>query len=145
MKKILLLMVVVVFSFGKMEFSEPKPTFDNPRLWVIKVNSSDLKEINHTIGAVNNVLKEYPMDTLKVAMIFYAKGMRLLRKDADPATLQRIDALMQYDVEMVACKNTMKTMKWTKKDFIDDLTYVQAGIAEVIERVASGWIEVTPY
>ena len=36
-------------------------------------------------------------------------------------------------------------MGWTKKDFIDNLTYVQAGIAEVIERKVAGWIEVTPY
>ena len=52
---------------------------------------------------------------------------------------------MQYDVEIVGCKNTMQTMGWKESDFIDDISYAQAGIAEVIERVAGGWIDVTPY
>ena len=46
---------------------------------------------------------------------------------------------------MIGCLNTMKTMKWKKSDFIDDIEYVQAGIAEVIERKQAGWIEFTPY
>jgi len=145
MKKVLLLIMTVVLSFAKMEYSDPKPTFDEPRKWVIKVNSNNLEHLNHTLDSVNNVLKAYPMDTLKVAIIFYSKGMRLIKKDADPKTLERIDALIQYEVEMVACKNTMDTMKWTEDDFIEDISYVQTGLAEVIERVAGGWIEVTPY
>lgn len=145
MKKVLLLMMAVVLSFAQVEYSDPKPTFDNPRLWVIKVNTNNLEHINHTLDSVNNVLKEYPMETLKVAIIFYSKGMRLLKKDADSHTLKRIDSLIQYDVEMVGCKNTMDTMKWTEDDFIDDLNYVQTGLAELVERVAGGWIEVTPY
>jgi len=145
MKKVLLLMLTVVLSFAKMEYSDPKPTFDEPRKWVIKVNSNNLEHLNHTLDSVNNVLKAYPMDTLKVAIIFYSKGMRLIKKDADPKTLERIDALIQYEVEMVGCKNTMDTMKWTENDFIEDISYVQTGLAEVIERVAGGWIEVTPY
>ena len=145
MKKVLLLMMTVVLSFAKMEYSDPKPTFDEPRKWVIKVNSNNLEHLNHTLDSVNNVLKAYPMDTLKVAIIFYSKGMRLIKKDADPKTLERIDALIQYEVEMVGCKNTMDTMKWTENDFIEDISYVQTGLAEVIERVAGGWIEVTPY
>ena len=36
-------------------------------------------------------------------------------------------------------------MKWTQKDFIDDIEYVQAGIAELIGKSASGWQSVTPY
>lgn len=144
MKKILLVMMIVVLSFGEVNFRNPKPTFDNPRLWLIKVNTNDLEHLNHILDSVNNVLKVYPMDTLRVAIVFYSKGMRLIRKDADPQTLKRIDSLIQYDVEMVGCKNTMDTMKWKKNEFIDDIEYVQTGLAEVVERVAGGWIEVTP-
>ena len=130
---------------AKMKFSDPKPTFDNPRRWLIKLNTSDIHVVNHTLGGIFNVLKEYPSDTLKVAVVAYGNGMRALKKDYDKKTLSRIKSLMDYDVEFVACKNTMATMGWTKKDFIDNLTYVQAGIAEVIEKKVAGWIEMTPY
>jgi intracellular sulfur oxidation DsrE/DsrF family protein len=39
----------------------------------------------------------------------------------------------------------MESMKWTQKDFIDGVEYVQAGIVEVIERQTSGYVGVTPY
>lgn len=71
--------------------------------------------------------------------------MRVLKKDYDPHTLSRISSLMDYDVEFVACKNTMETMKWTEKDFIDNLEYVQAGVADLIEKQVAGYYEVTPY
>lgn len=52
---------------------------------------------------------------------------------------------MEYDVEFIVCKNTMETMNWTKDDFIDDVSYVQAGIVELIERQVAGYIGVIAY
>lgn len=146
MKKLIFVFVLFsTFAFGEMRFSEPKPTFDTPRQWVIKISSNDLGVMNHTLDAVNNVMKEYPSESLKIAIVFYSKGMRNIMKNGDKETLKRIKSVMQYDVEIVGCKNTMQTMGWKESDFIDDISYAQAGIAEVIERVAGGWIDVTPY
>ncbi len=146
MKKLIFVFVLFsTFTFGEMRFSDPKPTFDAPRQWVIKISSNDLGVMNHTLDAVNNVMKEYPSESLKIAIVFYSKGMRNIMKNGDKETLKRIKSVMQYDVEIVGCKNTMQTMGWKESDFIDDISYAQAGIAEVIERVAGGWIDVTPY
>jgi hypothetical protein len=145
MKKIFMVVIISIFAFAKMDFVDPQPTFDNPRKWVIQLNYDDIKRVNHTLGAIYNVLQEYPPESINIAVVAYAHGMRVLKKDYDKATLERISSLMSYDVEFIACKNTMKTMKWTEDDFIDDLTYVQAGLAEMIEREAGGWISVSPY
>jgi len=145
MKKLVLLMFLVVASFAKMQFSEPKPTFDEPRKWMITMNFNDKERVKHTLGAIYNVLKAYPQESIKISVVTYAYGMRVLKKDYDKELSSKVKSLMEYDVEFVACKNTMATMKWTKDDFIDDLTYVQTGLAEVIERKVDGWIEATPY
>jgi hypothetical protein len=143
--RLLLVFLLPIYLFAQMEFSEPKPSFEEPRLWLIKLNTADVHVVNHTLGGIYNVLKAYPSDTLKIAVVAYGPGMRVLKKDYDAHTLVRIQSLMEYDVEFVACKNTIATMKWTENDFIEDLTYVQAGIAEMIERKFAHWIEVTPY
>ena len=145
MKKILLVILMAVFSYGQSKFSDPQPAFDNPRKLVINMHDSDLDTVNHTIGSIYNILKEYPSETLKVAVVLYGKGMRVVKKDYDAATLNRIKSLMEYDVEFIGCKNTMETMKWTQDDFIDGIDYVQAGIVEIIERQTAGYIGVTPY
>lgn len=147
MKKIILLLLASIFAFAepKMQFSDPKPSFDHPRKWVIKLRSANIETVHHMLGSIYNVLKVYPPESIQISVIAYAQGMRVLRKDYDPEVLQRIRSLMEYDVEFVGCLNTMDTMHWKKDEFIDNLTYVRAGIAEVIERVARGWISVTPY
>jgi len=145
MKKLILLMLITVVSYAQMTFSDPQPTFENPRKWVIKLRVSDKETVNHMLGSIYNVLKEYPAESIKIAVVAYGKGMRVLRKDYDKHTLSRISSLMDYDVEFVGCRNTMATMKWTEDEFIDDLIYVQAGIAELIEKQVDGYYETTPY
>lgn len=130
---------------AKMHFADPKPTFDTPRQVIMKLNRSDIHYANHLLGTIYNLLKIYPAETLKVAVLVYGPGMRVIKKDYDKKTLERIESLMEYDVEFVGCLNTMETMGWTQKDFIDDIDYVQAGVAAVIERQAAGWIDATPY
>ena len=130
---------------AKMQYADPKPTFENPRKIIMRLKSDDVSAANHLIGTINNILKEYPDDALKVAVIAYGPGMRVLRKDYDAPTLKRLRSLLAYDIEIIGCLNTMQTMGWKRKEFIDGVDYVQAGVAEAIERQAGGWIDATPY
>lgn len=147
MKKILLVVLLLATTlFGqRMEFSDPQPTFENPRKWVINLSTNDLKKVNHILDSINNVLKEYPSEAMKVAVVAYSSGMRVLKKDYDPKTLQRVRSLIEYEVEFIGCRNTMETMGWEEDDFIEDIDYVQAGIAEALERIVDGWIPMTAY
>jgi len=145
MKNILLVLFFTIFVYGESTFSSPEPSFDSPRKVVFQLYDSNLEKVNHNLGTIYNILKEYPEESLKVAVVVYGNGMRALKKDYDKATLTRITSLMEYDVEFFACKNTMESMKWTKDDFIDDLEYVQAGIVEFIEKQVDGYIGVNAY
>lgn len=145
MRKIFFVLMLSIFAFASSNFSEPKPTFDNPRKVVYSLSVGDIDTVSHTIGSMYNILKEYPSESLKIVVVAYGKGVRSLKKDYDKETLTRIKSLMNYDVEFVVCKNTMETMKWTEDDFIDGVSYTQAGIVEVIERQVDGYIGITAY
>ncbi|NPA27508.1 MAG: hypothetical protein GXN91_00455 [Epsilonproteobacteria bacterium] len=140
-----LLLLTPLLAFGKYEFKDPKPSFDNPRKVIMKLNRKDREYANHLLGTIYNILKEYPDGALQVVVIAYGPGMRVIKKDYDKNTLKRIKSLMEYDVEFVGCINTMETMGWKKSDFIDNIRYVQAGVVEVIEKQAQGYIDATPY
>ena len=144
-KKFILVLFMAVFSYAQAKFSDPQPSFDNPRKVVYSLYVGDLETVEHTIGSMYNILKEYPAESLKIVVVAYGKGLRALKKDYDKETLKRIKSLMEYDVEFVACKNTMETMKWKESDFIDDISFTQAGIVEVIERQVDGYIGITAY
>ena len=144
-KKIILVLFMAVFSYAQAKFSDPQPSFDNPRKVVYSLYVGDLETVEHTIGSMYNILKEYPAESLKIVVVAYGKGMRVLKKDYDKKTLERVKSLMEYDVEFIACKNTMETMKWKESDFIDGISFTQAGIVEVIEKQQDGYIGITAY
>jgi uncharacterized protein len=145
MKKIILVLMMAIFSYGQSTFSEPKPTFDNPRKVVYSLYVGDLETVSHTVGSMYNIMKEYPAESLKIVVVAYGKGLKVLKKDYDKNTLDRIKSLMEYDVEFIGCRNTMETMNWKESDFIDGVDFTQAGIVEVIERQVDGYIGITAY
>ncbi len=145
MKKIFLLLFISIMVFAKSTFSDPQPTFENPRKIVIQLYDSELSKVNHNLSTLYNILKEYPAESLNIVVVAYGNGIRALKKDYDKNTLTRIKSLMEYDVEFIVCRNTMETMKWKENDFIDDVSYVQAGIVELIERQVAGYIGIIAY
>ena len=144
-KKLFLTLCLFGFALAETKFSDPKPSFESPRKVVYSLYVNDLDTVNHTIGSMYNILKEYPAESLKIVVVAYGKGMRVLKKDYDKKTLERIKSLMEYDVEFIGCKNTMETMKWKESDFIDGISFTQAGIVEVIEKQQDGYIGITAY
>lgn len=80
MKKLILFFCLAILSYGQMDLSDPQPTFDNPRKWVVKLHVSDEKTVNSTLGAIYNVLKEYPAEAINISVVAYGKGVRVLKK-----------------------------------------------------------------
>ena len=78
MKNIILIVLMAVFSYAQSTFSDPQPTFEKPRKIVINIHYNDLETVNHNIGTIYNILKEYPSETLKVAVVLYGNDLQTL-------------------------------------------------------------------
>jgi len=128
------------FIFAETEFAKPKPAIDNPRKIVFSIDTIDDKEVNHVISTVNNVIKFYRPENTEIVVVVYSQGVKILRKDSNNDTRKRIEALMTYDIEFVACENSLRTLGIKKKELMDDLSFGTAGIVEIIERQLQGFI-----
>ncbi len=145
MKKILILLACLFsFTLAETELAEPKPAIDNPRQLVFGIPSGDIKEINRILSTVNNVMKFYRPENTEVVIVAYGQGLNSLLKKGDTDVRKRIEALMTYDVEFIACENTMRTLHIEKKDLLDDIGFATAGIVEIIERQLKGYIYAQP-
>ncbi len=127
------------FVAAETEFATPKPAIDNPRKIVFSIDTIDEKIANHVISTVNNVIKFYRPENTEVVVVMYSQGVKLLRKKSDSEIKKRIEALMTYDIEFVACENSLRTLGIKKKELIDDISFGTAGIVEIIERQLRGY------
>jgi len=145
MKKLFILILLSIsFLSAETEFAEPKPSMEHPRRFVFPITRWDRDEINHILGSANNVIKFYGVDNTEVVIVAYSQGIKSLLKYRDNKIRKRVKSLMTYDVEFIACENTMKTLKIKKEDLIDGVEVVTAGIVELIERQLRGYIYIRP-
>jgi len=145
MRRLLLIFLLIVgFIKAETEFAEPKPSMDNPRKFVFPITKWDRDEVNHILGSANNVIKFYGVDNTEVVIVAYSKGIKTLLKSHDAKIKKRVQSLMTYDVEFIACQNTMTTLKIDKKELLEGVEVVTAGIVELIERQLRGYIYIRP-
>ena len=145
MKKLLAIFVIMAsFVMAETEFATPKPDIDNPRKFVFPITIWDRNEVNHILSSVNNVMKFYGPENTEVVIVAYGQGIRTLVKGENRDIRKRVEALMTYDVEFIACGNTMRTLKIKKKELIEGSEVVTAGIVELIERQLRGYIYIRP-
>ena len=137
---------VISLSFvnAETEFTKPIPAIDNPRKILFPIASSDLKEVNRIVSTVNNVMKFYRPENTEIIIVVYGQGVKSLLQKGDSNLRKRIEALMTYDVVFIACENTMRTLKIDKKELLDEVEFVTAGVVEIIERKLAGYTYITP-
>ena len=143
LKFTLILLSFCILSFADTEYAEPKPSIDNPRQIVFSVTESSEHALDHILSVANNVLKFYGPEKVEMKIVAYSQGIKLLDRH-NKKTAIRVDALMQYDVEFVACGNTMRTLHIKEEDLVDGSVIVTAGVVELLESVKAGWIYIKP-
>lgn len=130
-------------SAAETKLAEPQPTPDTPRKVMLQLTTEDARAINDLLYNVVNVQKFYGQDNVKVAVVAFGPGNRALYRDTSPVR-ERVSSLLQYDVEFLACGNTMETTGRKKEDLIEGVEVVTAGVAEIVERQLQGWVYVRP-
>jgi len=141
---LILLFMIISFTTAETEFAKPKPSMENPRKFVFPITAWDREEINHILGSANNVIKFYVVDNTEVVIVAYSQGIKSLLKHHDSGIARRVRSLMTYDVEFIACGNTMETLRIKEKELLEGVEVVTAGIVELIERQLRGYIYIRP-
>jgi len=139
----LILLSFCILTFADTEYAEPKPSFDNPRQIVFSVTEDSPHALDHILSVANNVLKFYGPENVNMKIVAYSQGIKLLDK-RDRTTAVRVDALMQYEVEFIACGNTMRTLNIKEEDLVEGSVVVTAGVVELLESVKKGWTYIKP-
>jgi hypothetical protein len=78
-----------------------------------------------------------------MVIVAYYHGIKaVLLENID--IMKRVQALQLYEVEFVACGNTMRTKNIKEDKLLDDVSIATAGLVEIIERQKDGYININP-
>ena len=126
----------------KTKMAKPRPSPVNPRKLLIVINSGKKKEVNGALNNAMNIQNFYGMDNIQLVIIAYGRGLRFFYKNSP--VRKRIESMQQYNIEFLACGNTLSAQKRKPGDLLKGIAVAPAAIPEILERSLRGWLYFRP-
>ncbi len=109
---------------------------------VFQVSDDDAKKWNLALNNAKNVQQELGDKNVDVEIVVYGPGIGMLKFESTVAA--RIDEAIKAGVKVVACENTMKVQKLTTADMLTTISYVPAGVVELMKKQKEGYTYIRP-
>jgi len=107
-----------------------------------QVSDSDQAKWNLALNNARNIQTDLGAANVDVEIVAYGPGIGMLKMDSPVGG--RIDEATTAGVKVIACENTMKGQKLTRADMLNGISYVPAGVVELMSRQQQGWAYIRP-
>jgi uncharacterized protein len=109
---------------------------------VFQVSDNDAGKWNLALNNAKNVQQELGADKVDIEIVAYGPGIGMLKADAP--TNSRVMEATKSGIKVVACENTMNVQKLTRADMNPVISYVPAGVVELMRLHSEGWAYIRP-
>jgi hypothetical protein len=109
---------------------------------VIQVSDGDPKKWNLALNNARNAFKDLGKDNVQIEIVAYGPGIDMLKMEA--VTAGRVEEAIKSGISIVACENTMTAQKLNKDDMNVAISYVPAGVVQLMRRQQEGWAYIRP-
>ena len=113
-----------------------------PTRVVVQVSEADPARWNLVLNNVKNLQDDLGADKVSVEIVAYGPGIGMLKFDAP--TNSRVSDAIKAGVTIDACENTMRNQKLARADMHPNVSYVPAGVVQIVKRQQEGWAYLRP-
>lgn len=104
---------------------------------VFQVSDADTKKWHLLLNNVKNVQQDFGKKNVTIEVVAFGPGINMLTAESELAN-PVLEAMTQ-GVLVVACENTMRALHLKHSDMVSGISFVPAGVAELIKRQAAGY------
>ena len=126
-------------SVGAMAQTAPA---DKPHKVVFQVSDGDPAKWNLALNNARNVQQDLGSDQVAIEIVAYGPGIGMLKMDSVAGP--RIADAMASGISVVACENTMRNQRITREDMLPKISYVAAGVVQLMVRQKEGYAYIRP-
>lgn len=109
---------------------------------VIQVSDNDPAKWNLALNNAKNLQDDVGAANVDIEIVAYGPGIGMLKLESP--TGARIADAMKDKIKVTACENTMRGQKLTKDDMLSGISYVPAGVTEIMKKQGEGWAYLRP-
>jgi len=109
---------------------------------VVQVSDGDPAKWNLALNNVRNLQADLGPANVDIEVVSYGPGIGMLL--ANSSVAPRVEEALAAGVKVVACDNTMKGQKLVRKDMLEGISYVPAGVVELVQKQQQGYAYLRP-
>jgi intracellular sulfur oxidation DsrE/DsrF family protein len=109
---------------------------------VIQVSDNDPARWNLALNNAKNLQDDVGAANVDIEIVAYGPGIGMLKLESP--TGARIADAAKAGIKVTACENTMRGQKLTKDDMLAGISYVPAGVTEIMKKQHEGWAYLRP-
>jgi hypothetical protein len=113
-----------------------------PNKVVFQVSDADPAKWNLALNNARNVVADLGSESVVIEVVAYGPGIGMLKMDSVVGA--RIADAVKGGMSVVACENTMKAQKITRDEMLPAISYVPAGVVQLMKRQKEGFAYVRP-
>ena len=127
---------------GLMSFAAQADDASKKARVVVQVSEADPSRWNLVLNNVRNLQEDLGAANVAIEVVAYGPGIGMLKLDA--VTNSRVSEAIKAGVQVAACENTMRSQKLARSDMHPAVSYVPAGVVEIVKRQQEGWAYLRP-
>jgi hypothetical protein len=137
MKRLIAFFAVLAFAVLASGQAAAEATSSAKERVIIQVSTPEQRIWNQALNYVENLQELYGKDKVEIEIVALGWGIGMLKFDSPLAT--RVAESLKRGATLQACEVTMGRQKLTKQDMLPDISYVKAGLGQIIKRQKEGW------
>jgi intracellular sulfur oxidation DsrE/DsrF family protein len=118
-----------------------QPRREKQRL-IFQVSDRDPENWKLALANARNVQLDLGRDNVEIELVAYGPAIRMLEMES-PVSGGLAQAL-DDGVKLIACENTMDTLKLKRDDMYGGVEFVKTGVSYIMQRQRQGWAYIRP-
>ena len=109
---------------------------------VIQVSDNDAAKWNLALNNAKNIQKDLGKANVELEIVVFGPGINMLKAESEVGN--RIIEAVESGVKVLACQNTMRNQKLNKEDMLGSISYVPAGVIQIMQQQHKGYAYLRP-
>ncbi len=111
---------------------------------ILQVSEDSVDRLMVALNNARNVQQQFGPEHVEVQIVVFSGGVQTVKFYAPIPVAERVKQAKYEGVRLLVCENSMRAAKLTPSQMLQEVGYVPSGVAEIVEKVSQGWVNVKP-
>ncbi len=111
---------------------------------LLQVSENSIDKMNTALNNARNLQEQFGPDNVEVEIVVYGDGVNTLKYYAPIPIGDKVEELTTKGVYIAICEIAMRSHKLRPSDMLQQVRYVDSGVAELVEKQHEGWAYIRP-